>query len=264
MKSAGIDLANITLEPVASANAVLSQEEKEAGVAMIDIGGGTTDLAIYKDGIIRHTAVIPFGGNVITEDIKEGCSIIEKQAELLKIKFGSAWPGENKDNEIVSIPGLRGREPKEITLKNLSRIIHARVVEIIEQVYVEIKNYGHEDQKKKLIAGIVLTGGGSQLKHLKQLVEYITGMDTRIGFPNEHLAGDSNEEVTSPLYATAVGLLMNAIESNTVSIVKEEVVEQQTTEESVEETEQQPKKGVDKNFFERWSEKFINFLDDAE
>ncbi len=168
IKSAGLDLGNITLEPLASANAVLSQEEKEAGVALIDIGGGTTDLAIFKDGIIRHTAVIPFGGNVITEDIKEGCSIIEKQAELLKIKFGSAWPGENKENEIVSIPGLRGREPKEITLKNLSKIIHARVVEIVEQVYVEIKNYGHDDQKKKLIAGIVLTGGGSQLKHLKQ------------------------------------------------------------------------------------------------
>ena len=128
--------------------AVLSQEEKEAGVALIDIGGGTTDLAIFKDGIIRHTAVIPFGGNVITEDIKEGCSIIEKQAELLKIKFGSAWPGENKETEIVSIPGLRGREPKEITLKNLSKIIHARVQEIIEHVYLEIKNYGHETQKE--------------------------------------------------------------------------------------------------------------------
>lgn len=166
IKSSGLELDTITLEPLASADAVLSQEEKEAGVALIDIGGGTTDLAIFKDGIIRHTSVIPFGGNVITEDIKEGCSIIEKQAELLKIKFGSAWPGENKDNEIVSIPGLRGREPKEITLKNLSKIIHARVVEVIEQVYVEIKNYGHEDQKKKLIAGIVLTGGGSQLKQI--------------------------------------------------------------------------------------------------
>ena len=203
VKSAGLDLEGITLEPLASANAVLSFEEKEAGVALIDIGGGTTDLAVFKDGIIRHTAVIPFGGNVITDDIKEGCSIIEKQAELLKIKFGSAWPGENKENEIVSIPGLRGRDPKEITLKNLSKIIHARTVEIIEQVYLEIKNYGHEEQKKKLIAGIVLTGGGSQLKHLKQLVEYITGMDTRVGYPNEHLAGDTDKEVTIPLYATA-------------------------------------------------------------
>jgi cell division protein FtsA len=221
----GIELSGLTLEPLASSDAVLSQEEKEAGVALIDIGGGTTDLAIFKDGIIRHTAVIPFGGNVITEDIKEGCSIIEKQAELLKVKFGSAWPGENRENEIVSIPGLRGREPKEISLKNLSKIIHARVVEIIEQVFVEIKAYGHEDPRKKLIAGIVLTGGGSQLQHIKQLVEYITGMDTRIGYPNEHLAGNSSEEISSPLYATAVGLVMNSIENQTQSAVK---INQQT------------------------------------
>lgn len=268
IKSAGLDLGNITLEPLASSDAVLSQEEKEAGVALIDIGGGTTDLAIFKDGIIRHTAVIPFGGNVITEDIKEGCSIIEKQAELLKMKFGSAWPGENKDNEIVSIPGLRGREPKEITLKNLSKIIHARVVEIIEQVYVEIKNYGHEEQKKKLIAGIVLTGGGSQLKHLKQLVEYITGMDTRIGYPNEHLAGDSDEEIASPLYATAVGLLMNAIENGKRNI---EVEDRPCEEEVLVEQEQMAGTQATrtynterKSIFDKWSEKLKDFLDNAE
>ena len=212
IKSAGLAMAGITLEPLASSEAVLSFEEKEAGVALIDIGGGTTDLAIFKDGIIRHTAVIPYGGNVITEDIKEGCSIIEKQAELLKIKFGSAWPGENRDTEIVSIPGLKGHDPKEVSLKTLSKIINARVVEIIEQVFLEIKNYGHTDQKKKLIAGIVLTGGGSQLKHLKQLVEYVTGMDTRVGYPSEHLAGNTIDSVSSPLFATSVGLLMNALD----------------------------------------------------
>ncbi|MGB5434443.1 MAG: cell division protein FtsA [Maribacter sp.] len=267
IKSAGLDLGKITLEPLASSDAVLSQEEKEAGVALIDIGGGTTDLAIFKDGIIRHTAVIPFGGGVITDDIKEGCSIIEKQAELLKIKFGSAWPGENKDNEIVSIPGLRGREPKEISLKNLSKIIHARIVEIIEQVYVEIKNYGHEEQKKKLIAGIVLTGGGSQLNHLKQLVEYITGMDTRIGYPNEHLAGDSDEEVASPLYATAVGLLMNAVRNSG----KEKNAEHTETHEEMvyaelDETKTGTKthKGERKTVFDKWSEKLKDFLDNAE
>ena len=267
IKSAGLDLGNITLEPLASADAVLSQEEKEAGVALIDIGGGTTDLAIFKDGIIRHTAVIPFGGNVITEDIKEGCSIIEKQAELLKIKFGSAWPGENKDNEIVSIPGLRGREPKEITLKNLSKIINARVVEIIEQVYVEIKNYGHEEQKKKLIAGIVLTGGGSQLKHLKQLVGYVTGMDTRIGHPNEHLAGDSDKEVASPLYATAVGLLMKAVEGERKIVELEE--EQDANEpvlvdDSRAETLAKAQRNERKSIFDKWSEKLKDFLDNAE
>ena len=217
VKNAGLELTGLTLEPLASSDAVLSEEEKEAGVALIDIGGGTTDLAVFKNGVIRHTAVIPFGGNVITDDIKEGCSIIEKQAELLKTRFGSAWPGENKDNEIVSIPGLRGREPKEISLKNLSKIIHARVVEIIEQVYAEIKLYGHDESKKKLIAGIVLTGGGSQLQHIKQLVEYITGMDTRIGYPNEHLAGNSSEELSSPLYATSVGLVMESLRNQTNS-----------------------------------------------
>jgi len=280
VKSAGLELSGLTLEPLASADAVLSQEEKEAGVALIDIGGGTTDLAIFKDGIIRHTAVIPFGGNVITEDIKEGCSIIEKQAELLKVRFGSAWPGENKDNEIVSIPGLRGREPKEISLKNLSKIIHARVVEIIEQVYAEIKIYGHEDPKKKLIAGIVLTGGGAELKHIKQLVEYITGMDTRIGYPNEHLAGNSDEELSSPLYATAVGLVMNSVRNNTksatplVEMKKEEpvavavqpVADEPTlvAEKEVEKTEESTGDRIKKSFFDKYIEKIKEFLDNAE
>ena len=270
VKSAGLELSGLTLEPLASADAVLSQEEKEAGVALIDIGGGTTDLAIFKDGIIRHTAVIPFGGNVITEDIKEGCSIIEKQAELLKVRFGSAWPGENKDNEIVSIPGLRGRDPKEITLKNLSKIIHARVVEIIEQVFLEIKNYGHEEPKKKLIAGIVLTGGGAQLKHIKQLVEYITGMDTRIGYPNENLAGDSDEAFSSPQYATAVGLLMNGLKK--VDKKKAKNVPQKSTFESDDENKggiendvkiEEPKEPK-KSIFEKWGDKFRDFLDNAE
>ena len=277
VKNSGLGLAGITLEPLSSANAVLSKEEKEAGVALIDIGGGTTDLAIFKDGIIRHTAVIPFGGNVITEDIKEGCSIIEKQAELLKVKFGSAWPGENKENEIVSIPGLRGREPKEISLKNLSKIIHARVVEIIEQIFSEIKNYGHEEQKKKLIAGIVITGGGSQLNHIKQLTEYITGMDTRIGYPNEHLAGDSNEKTTSPLYATAVGLVMNAVEVQSKQVVVEEkiiedipqnidpiVSEAVSEEEIVKEPITEMPKEEKKNTFQKWSDRFRDFLDTAE
>jgi cell division protein FtsA len=287
VQSSGIELSGIQLEPLASANAVLSQEEKEAGVALIDIGGGTTDLAIFKDGIIRHTAVIPFGGNVITDDIKEGCSIIEKQAELLKVKFGSAWPGENKDNEIVSIPGLRGREPKEISLKNLSKIIHARVVEIIEQVFTEIKDYGHDDPRKKLIAGIVLTGGGAQLKHIKQLVEYITGMDTRIGYPNEHLAGNSDEEISCPLYATVVGLVMNSIENKTQSaikieqctesktvrppkleIIEEEIVENEIQQEKTEHSDhkQTETRQNKKNFFDlnNYLVKIKDFLDNAE
>ena len=262
VQTAGLELEGITLEPLASANAVLSQEEKEAGVALIDIGGGTTDLAVFKDGIIRHTAVIPFGGNVITEDIKEGCSIIEKQAELLKIKFGSAWPGENKENEIVSIPGLRGRDPKEITLKNLSKIIHARVVEIIEQVYVEIKNYGHEEQKKKLIAGIVLTGGGSQLKHLKQLVEYITGMDTRVGYPNEHLAGDSDSDITSPMYATAVGLVMDSLIRQEKRTAEHPEAPENDEEPIVQAPVEAPRDN--RSFLDKLTERVKDFLDNAE
>ncbi|MGB3948631.1 MAG: cell division protein FtsA [Bacteroidia bacterium] len=206
---AGLEVAELMLEPLASAEAVLSDEEKEAGVVLVDIGGGTTDVAIFQDGIIRHTAVIPFGGNVITEDIKEGCTIIKNQAELLKIKFGSALASENQENEIVSIPGLRGRPHKEISVKNLSAIIQARMEEIIEHVYYEIKNSGYE---KKLIAGIVITGGGAQLRHVTQLVEYITGMDTRIGYPNEHLAKGS-DEITSPMFATSVGLIMKGFET---------------------------------------------------
>ena len=263
IKSAGLNMANITLEPLASSEAVLSYEEKEAGVALIDIGGGTTDLAIFKDGIIRHTAVIPFGGNVISEDIKEGCSIIEKQAELLKIKFGSAWPGENRDTEIVSIPGLQGRDPKEISLKTLSKIINARVVEIIEQVFLEIKNYGHNDQKKKLIAGIVLTGGGSQLKHLKQLVEYITGMDTRVGYPSEHLAGNTQEAVSSPLFATSVGLLMNALEEVPEGRTTEDTAEVVPTELSSEERATVDVSQQRKSILDRFGEKLKEFLDNA-
>ena len=264
IKSADLKMEKITLEPIASSDAVLSDEEKEAGVALVDIGGGTTDLAIFKDGIIRHTSVIPFGGNVVTDDIKEGCSIIQKQAELLKIKFGSAWPGENKETEIVSIPGLRGHEPKEISLKTLSKIINARIVEIIEQVFLEIKNYGHDEQKKKLIAGIVITGGGSQLKHLKQLVEYITGMDTRIGYPNEHLAGDSKENQTSPVFSTAVGLLMTALNENfdTNELILDnnsEEDEQETTSKNVSSSEEIKRNTI----FERWTEKFKEFLDKA-
>lgn len=203
-----LDIADLTLEPLASAEAVLSDEEKEAGVVLVDIGGGTTDVAIFQDGIIRHTAVIPFGGNIITDDIKEGCTIIRKQAELLKVKFGSALASENQANDIVVIPGLSGREPKEISVKNLAHIIQARMEEIIEQVYFEIRNSGFE---RKLIAGIVITGGGAQLKHLPQLFEYLTGMDTRIGYPTEHLAS-GNDKVASPMYATGVGLVLKGFE----------------------------------------------------
>ncbi len=209
VKKAGLEISNLILEPLASAEAVLSQEEKEAGVALVDIGGGTTDIAIFQDDIIRHTAVIPLGGNVITEDIKEGCSIIRVQAEELKKRFGSALASENRDEEVVSIPGLKGRNAKEISLRNLAHIIQARMEEIIENVLYEIKNSGYE---KKLIAGIVLTGGGSQLKHAAQLTEFITGMDTRIGYPNEHLAKSLSGDTASPMHATGIGLVIKGLD----------------------------------------------------
>jgi cell division protein FtsA len=206
---AELNVTELILEPLASAESTLSAEEKEAGVVLVDIGGGTTDIAIFYDNIIRHTAVIPFGGNVVTEDIRQGCGIMKDQAEQLKTKFGSALAAENRSNEVVSIPGLRGREPKEISLVTLAEIIQCRMEEILNHVHFEIRNSGME---KQLIAGIVLTGGGSQLKHLRQLTEFVTGMPTRIGYPNEHLARSAVEDVTSPLHATGVGLVMKGFE----------------------------------------------------
>ncbi|MGB0422827.1 MAG: cell division protein FtsA [Flavobacteriales bacterium] len=216
VSKAGLSVEELILEPLASSEAVLSAEEKEAGVALVDIGGGTTDIAIFQEGIIRHTAVIPFGGNVITEDIKTGCTIMKHQAELMKRKFGSSLAYEMKENEIVCIPGLRGREPKEISLKNLANIIQARMEEIIEHVHYEIRNSGFE---KHLIGGIVVTGGGSQMKHITQLFEFVTGMDCRIGYPNEHLAKVPTQELISPLFSTGVGLVIKGYENerNTAS-----------------------------------------------
>jgi cell division protein FtsA len=195
----------LILEPLASSLSVLSDDEKEAGVCIVDIGGGTTDIAIFYESIIRHTAVIPLGGNIITKDIKEGCMVMQNQAELLKTRFGKAIAEEANPNEIVSIPGLRNRPPKEISIRNLASIIQARMEEIIEIVQNEIMQSGHY---KKLAGGIVLTGGGSQLQFISQLFEYMTGLDTRIGYPNEHLGKSVVEEVKSPMYATSVGLVL--------------------------------------------------------
>lgn len=211
VKEAGLEMEALTLEPLASSEAVLTKEEKEAGVAIVDIGGGTTDIAIFKDNIIRHTCVIPYGGGIITEDIKEGCSIIEKHAEQLKVKFGSALPEMEKESTYVTIPGLHGRPDKEISLKTLAQIINARVEEILEMVNTELKAYGAYEQKKKLIAGIVLTGGGSNLKHVRQLANFTTGFDARLGFANEYIANDKNQFLKGPEFATGIGLLMESL-----------------------------------------------------
>jgi len=241
--NAGLETQELILEPLASSESVLSEEEKEAGVVLVDIGGGTTDLAIFHEGIIRHTAVIPFGGNSVTEDIREGCSVMRNQAELLKTRFGSALAEENKENEIICVPGLRGREPKEISVKNLAYVIQARMEEIIEHVYYEIKSSGYE---KKLIAGIVITGGGAQLKHLPQLVEFVTGLDSRIGYPNEHLAKNEvlpkgvYDELKSPMYATGIGLLIKGIQK--AELVEESVISVGAPVEKIKAV-QKPKKG---------------------
>ncbi len=210
VRRANLSSKQLILEPLASSLSVLSDEEKEAGVCLVDIGGGTTDIAIFYENIIRHTAVIPLGGNIITADIKEGCLLMQNQAELLKTKFGKAIKGEANPNEIVSIPGLRNRPPKEISLLNLASIIEARMEEIVELVQHEIILSGYY---KKLAGGIVLTGGGSQLQCVSQLFEYLTGLDTRIGFPNEHLGKSVLEEVKSPMYATTVGLVLAGFKS---------------------------------------------------
>lgn len=231
VENAGLHAYELVLEPLASSSAVLDEQEKDAGVVLVDIGGGTTDLAIFHEGIIRHTAVIPLGGNIVTEDIKQGCSVLRNQAELLKIKFGSALANENKDNEVICVPGLRGREHKEISVKNLAYIIEARMIEIIEHVYYEIQASGFEG---KLIGGIVITGGGAQLKHLVQLVEYVTGLESRVGFPNEHLAKNEElpkkvfDELKSPLYATSIGLLIKGIEANEYEDENKEEIEETT------------------------------------
>lgn len=219
----GLETADLILEPLSSAEAVLTPEEMEAGVCLVDIGGGTTDVAIFKNGIIRHTAVIPFGGNIITKDVEEGCNVLKNQAEALKVKFGSALAEENKENEIVCIPSFHGRPPKEVSVKNLAMVIQARVEEIFETVLYEIKS---SQLEKKLNAGIVITGGGSQLKHLDKLVEYVTSMDARIGYANEHLGKTAVEEIKSPIYATGVGLVIKGLkaaeEREAISHIKDE------------------------------------------
>lgn len=253
IERANLNVKDIILEPIASADAVLSDEEKEAGIVLVDIGGGTTDVAIFQDGIIRHTAVIPFGGNVITNDIKDGCKIMQRHAEALKVKYGSASAAENKENEVVCIPSLRGREPKEITLKNLSSIIQARMEEIIELVNCEIKNSGYS---RKLIGGIVVTGGGAQLKHLTQLFEYMTGMDTRIGYPTEHLA-NSNEikNLSSPMFSTGIGLVLQGFKK----LDNNNSVEDLTNTDQVKKHSNPEKRG---SFFEKLLTKTKEFFTD--
>lgn len=214
VEKAGLSVVEMILEPIASAAAVLNHQEKEAGIALVDIGGGTTDIVIYQDNILRHTAVIPLGGNIITEDIREGCMVMRDQAEKLKVKFGKALAVEAQENTFISIKGLRERAPKQISLVNLAHIIQARMEEILEHMFVQIRLSGYEN---KLIGGIVITGGGARLQDLESLTEYLTGLDARIGLPAEHLTVNSQRtEYNDPMYATGIGLLLVALNKNPV------------------------------------------------
>ena len=206
VEKAGLVAKDLVLQPLASAAAVMCEQDLEAGVAIVDIGGGTTDLAVFYEGILKHTAVIPFGGENITNDIKNGLGVLKTQAEQMKIQFGSALSDEAKSNAFITIPGLRGMQSKEISVKNLAAIVQARMSEIMDFVSYHLKQVGLDT--RLLNGGIILTGGGSQLKHLIQLTEYVTGLNARIGFPNEHLAGGHIDELTKPMYSTCIGLIL--------------------------------------------------------
>lgn len=206
VEKAGLCTKDLVLQPLASAAAVMAQEDLEAGVAIVDIGGGTTDIAVFAEGVLRHTAVIPFAGENITSDIKTGLGVLKSQAEQMKTQFGSALANEAKANAYITIPGLRGMPAKEISVKNLANIIQARMSEIMDFVTYHLKQIGMDN--RHLNGGIVLTGGGSQLRHLIQLTEYVTGMPARIGLPNEHLAAGHIEELAKPTYSTCLGLIL--------------------------------------------------------
>jgi cell division protein FtsA len=255
VEMADCKVRNLILEPIASAEAVVNASEKEAGVCLVDIGGGTTDIAIFHEGILRHTAVIPLAGNVITEDIKEGCSIIRTQAEALKTRFGSCLAASAKEDEIIAIPGFRGREPREISMKTLAGIIQARMNMIIEQVLFEIKSKKYE---KKLIAGIVLSGGGAKMRDIVQLTEFLTAIEARVGTPEDHLGGTITEEMTHPMHATGIGLILEGLKKlekenrlNRTPMVskldEQDLLEQEEPleDESIEEDEKGKKKSSD-------------------
>ena len=219
VEKSGLKTKDLVLQPLASAAAVMSEQDLEAGVAIVDIGGGTTDLAVFCEGVLKYTAVIPFGGENITNDIKLGLGVLKTQAEAMKVQFGSALSDEAKSNTFITIPGLRGMAPKEISVKNLANIIQARMSEIMDFVSYHLKQIGLDS--RSLNGGIILTGGGSQLKHLLQLTEYLTGLNARIEYPNEHLSGDHMEELAMPMYSTCIGLILkgyNDYENNEKNI----------------------------------------------
>jgi len=204
VEHAGLNILDIILEPLASSEAVLYSEEKEVGVALVDIGGGTTDVAVFYENTLRYSAVIPFGGNIITQDIRTACGLLENTAEQLKIIHGEALAEQAEGNKVIVIPSeIPGRAEREVSLTHLAGIIQARMEEIIDMVGFHLRN---SECEGNLGAGIVLTGGGSMLRHLKQLFTFQTGLEVNIGFPGQHLVGEAGD-MNEPLFATVIGLL---------------------------------------------------------
>jgi len=277
VEKSGLETKDLVLQPLASAAAVMGQEDLEAGVAIVDIGGGTTDLAVFYEGILKHTAVIPFGGENISNDIKTGLGVLKTQAEQMKVQFGSALSNEAKTNAFITIPGLRGMPAKEISVKNLANIIQARMSEIMDFVVYHLKQVGLDN--KMLNGGIVLTGGGSQLKHLIQLTEYVTGLNARIGFPTEHLAAGHIEELAKPTYSTCIGLILKGysdyehnrkqFETDHVKIAVPDNLKQQIVEETIATEEMIPgekmknRKGM-KDFWGKFKDGLIEIFKDEE
>jgi cell division protein FtsA len=278
VEKSGLQTKDLVLQPLASAAAVMGQEDLEAGVAIVDIGGGTTDLAVFYEGILKHTAVIPFGGENITNDIKTGLGVLKTQAEQMKVQFGSALSNEAKGNAFITIPGLRGMPAKEISVKNLANIIQARMSEIMDFVSYHLKQVGLDN--KMLNGGIVLTGGGAQLKHLIQLTEYVTGLNARIGFPTEHLASGQIEELAKPTYSTCIGLILKGYsdyEHNRKQFEhthlkmevppglrkKAELVEVEEPEEEIQKSRVKNRKGI-KDFWGKFKDGIIDLFKEEE
>lgn len=209
VEKAGYEVADLILEPVASSYAVLDDEEKEAGAVLIDIGGGTTDVVVFQDNTIRHTAVVAIAGQKVTDDVRIGLSVLEDQALKLKHEHGIAFADLIEEDEVLTVPGIAGRPPKEIMQSTLAKIIQARVEEILEIVAIEIKRSGYSNE---LSAGAVITGGGSLVYGICPLANDILGMEAKIGIPRG-LSGGLVDEVNSPIFATSVGLVIHALKA---------------------------------------------------
>jgi cell division protein FtsA len=215
VQRANLTIDDMVLEPLASSYAVLDEEEKEVGVALLDIGGGTTDLAVFEDRTIRHTAVIPIAGNQVTNDIRKGLGILTEQAEKLKKEAGFAYLPAILDNEPIVLPGIGGRDPLRVDKTLLCQVIQPRMEEILEIAAMEIKRSGYS---KHLSAGVVLTGGGSLIKGTAELAREVLGMPAKIGIPTGFNAG-LVKEIENPIYATGVGLVIHGLKHQDRSLL---------------------------------------------